>query len=124
CEPVAQALSCWESGGLPGDVLSRNPDRLPGAFSLRKYVHNAILLTANGGEQWKTRGKRRPYFGQPSGGFFFCNDRFTAPFQSPLILRIVGFGPDFADGCGGDLLDFTFGISFLFRLCFHSPRFF
>jgi hypothetical protein len=33
------------------------------------------------------------YFGQPSGGFFFCSDCLTAFFQFPRILSTSGLGP-------------------------------
>jgi hypothetical protein len=41
------------------------------------------------------------YFGHPSGGFFFCNDRFTASRQLPLIFSVSGLGPDLAFGLSG-----------------------
>lgn len=36
-----------------------------------------------------------PYLGQPSAGFFFASDFFTASFQSPSIFNISGLGPRF-----------------------------
>jgi hypothetical protein len=33
------------------------------------------------------------YFGQPSGGFFFCNDFLTASCHGPFSLRRSGLGP-------------------------------
>ena len=35
-------------------------------------------------------------FGQPSGGFFFVRDCFTASRQSPSILSVSGLGPGVA----------------------------
>jgi hypothetical protein len=36
------------------------------------------------------------YFGQPSGGFFFCRDRFIASCHLPRIFSTSGLGPRFA----------------------------
>ena len=33
------------------------------------------------------------YFGQPSGGFFFCRDFLTAVCHGPFNLRMSGLGP-------------------------------
>jgi hypothetical protein len=37
-----------------------------------------------------------PYLGQPSAGFFFCMDFFTASCQVSLIFKTSGLGPGFA----------------------------
>jgi hypothetical protein len=46
---------------------------------------------------------RRFYFGQPSGGFFFRKDFFTASCQSESSLKTAAFGPGFAFGLAGSL---------------------
>jgi hypothetical protein len=55
------------------------------------------------------------YFGQPSGGFFFCSDCLTACCHGPFSFRTSGLGPG-ADAGRGGALRFAFFCAIGFNL--------